>query len=807
MTLAVDAGVRTTPAFVEALGDFGDRPALIEGDRRLTYAQLDDLVGKVAAGLGGAPSVHVLSARNTIDGIVEYLAALRAGRVVAMSTPCRVETLAATYGSAHRVHPELAVLLPTSGSTGDPKTVRLSATNLDSNAQAIATAMDLTEDDCAVTTLSPAYSYGLSVINSHLAVGAGLLLTDGSVTDPGFFDGLESATVMPGVPYTFEMLRRLGFCAPRDLPGLRLLTCAGGRLPTATVLEFAAAGQRHGYGLAVMYGQTEATARMAVLPPVLATRHPDSVGFAVPGGRFEIVEPDADGVGEIVYHGPNVMMGYAEGPDDLAGEPGPARLATGDRGFLREGMLCVTGRTSRFAKVRGLRMNLDDIERCLEPWPAVCVELPERIGVVCELAPEQVAAQVGAFTGLGIAAVHAVEAQPPRLDSGKPDRVAASAMLHNGSDTDVTGTREQQLCAVYERMLGCAAQPHDSFRGLGGDSMSFVAVSIEVERILGQLPVDWHMQPITELAATAGGTGGLRHMDTSVVLRAAAIMLIVAGHAAVVDLRGGAHLLVALLGYNFARFQAGAGLTQVLRSVAWLLAPALVWVGIVAAVAQEYTISALGLSWLTQPTTDGPDWRYWFVGALVWVLPLAVMFCALPALRRTCERWPVGTPAAAAAVSLLVAAVAVPDARPSALFSPWAVLWVFFLGWSIAQARYRPARAAVSVAAVVLSVGMFQDSRTWVIGLGLLVLIWFPRVRVPALLVGAVALVAHASLFIYLSHWQVLELARNWWALGLSLVVGVVLSVGWTSVRSHGTGWVVLLWERAQLRVPLPRLR
>ncbi|MCU0277856.1 MAG: AMP-binding protein, partial [Candidatus Nanopelagicales bacterium] len=703
MTLSIDTVARATPRFVTALGDFGGRTALIQEDHRLTYAELDRMVRELARSFENATPVRVLSARNTIDGMVEYLAALRAGRVVAMSTPCRVDDLAATYGSAQHVHPALAVLLPTSGSTGDPKTVRLSATSLDANAQAIATALDLTEDDRAVTTLSPAYSYGLSVINSHLAVGAGIVLTQRSVTDPGFFDGLDPVTVMPGVPYTFEMLRRLGFSAPRDLPSLRLLTCAGGRLPAERVREFAAAGQRDGYGLAVMYGQTEATARMAVLPPALAAQHPDSVGYAVPGGRFEIVDPDDRGVGEIVYHGPNVMMGYAEGPGDLTADPGPARLVTGDQGFMRDDLLHVTGRISRFAKVRGLRMNLDDIERCLEPWPAVCVELPEQIGVVCELAPEQVAERVAAFTGLGVAAVHAVAAEPPRLNSGKPDRAAALAMLQAVSAAVDAGTREQQLCDAYGRLLGCRARPHDSFRGLGGDSMSFVAVSIEVERILGELPLDWHLQPIAELATTSREAGGLRRMETSVVLRAVSISLVVAGHAAVVDVRGGAHLLVALLGYNFARFQAGAGLTVVLRSLAWLLAPALVWVGVVAAVAQDYSISAMGLSWITQPTVDGPDWRYWFIGALVWVLPLAALFATLPALRRLRERWPVGTPATAMVASLLVAVAVVPDARPSSLFSPWAVLWVFFLGWSIAHARGGRQRAALSAAAVVLS--------------------------------------------------------------------------------------------------------
>lgn len=807
MTLADERAVVAAPRFVTDLGVFGKRPALLEGKAEMSYAELDHAVELAARRLRTTGPVHVISARNSVDCIVEYLGVLRAGHVAALATPCRTQSLAGVYAQAERVHPDLAVLLPTSGSTGDPKTVRLSAMNLDANAQAIATALELTEDDRAVTTLSPAYSYGLSVINSHLAVGASIILTQASVTDPEFFDACAGVTVLPGVPYTFAMLERLGFHAPSELPDLRLLTCAGGRLPEATVRELAVAGQRDGFGLTVMYGQTEATARMAVLPAHLAARHPGSVGYAVPGGRFEIVG-EQDGVGEIVFEGPNVMMGYAQCPEDLAAPPGPARLATGDLGFIRDGLLHITGRVSRFAKVRGLRINLDDVERSLDPEPAVCVELPEQLGVVCDVDTDLALARVGALTGLPPAAIQVVQAQLPRLDSGKPDRCAALALLQCAQGSDESGSRQQRLCSAYSRLLGRPAGPNDSFRGLGGDSMSFVAVSIEVESILGDLPPDWHLRSIADLAGTAGGTGRLRRMDTGVVLRAVAIILVVASHAAVVDVRGGAHLLVGLLGYNFARFQAGERLGRLVTSIAWLMAPAIAWVSMVVLFSGQYSVSSLGLSWITQPTTDGPDWRYWFIGALFWVLPLAVWLSTWPRLEQVRRRWPMGLPVVATILALGIAAVVVPDARPSSIFSPWAVLWLFFLGWSIAQARARNQRVALSIVVIALAAVMFDDSRTWVIGLGLLTLIWLSRVPVPALLAGLVGALAQASLFIYLSHWQVLEVARNWWALGLSVAVGVLLSTGWTLLRAKVAGTPFgLLWDRANLRVPVSRLR
>ncbi len=808
MRLADDRAVTTVPAFVQSLHDFGDRPALIESEATWSYRQLATTVESVASSLRESGPVHVIPAHNTIDCVVQYLSVLCAGKVAVMAAPCRADLLARTYPQDSAVHPELAVLLPTSGSTGDPKTVRLSRMNLDANAAAIATALGLRESDRAVTTLSPAYSYGLSVINSHLSVGASLVLTEGSVTDPDFFEPCGGVTVMPGVPYTFEMLRRLGFHAPDHLPHLRLLTCAGGRLPEVRVRELAAAGERHGFGLVVMYGQTEATARMAVLPADMAAEHPRSVGYPVPGGRFEIVGADGDGVGEIVFEGPSVMMGYARGPEDLTAEPMEPRLVTGDLGFIDDGLLHVTGRTTRFAKVRGLRMNLDDIEGCLEPSAAVCVELPERIGVVCDLDSDVVVTRVGARTGLPPAAVRVIRAEPPRLDSGKLDRAAALALLQQDDPPVEVGSKQRRLCVAYSRLLGRDAAPHDSFRRLGGDSMSFVAVSLEVERILGDLPVDWHLRSISELAGTADGSGPLRRMETSVVLRAAAIVLVVASHAAVIDVRGGAHLLVGLLGYNFARFQADQAVGRMFTSVAWLLVPALVWVGLAVLLSDQYSVSSLGWSWITQTATDSPDWRYWFVGALLWVLPVAMLLSAVPAVRRARLRWPLGVPAAATALALGVALLAVPDARPSSLFSPWAVLWVFFLGWWIARVRTGGQRVGLTITIACLSAVMFEDSRMWVIGLGLLVLVWFPRLRVPALLTGFVAVVAHASLFIYLSHWQVLELSRNWSALGLSLLLGVVLSIGWSWLRAKAARMQLgLTWDRAQLRVPVPRLR
>ena len=765
--------------FALDLAVHADRPALA-GDGVVTYRELEERVAERAVVLAGPRRVHVLAAQNTADFIVEYLACLRLGHVVALVSACRADQIRALYGDADDLHPDLALLLPTSGSTGNPKVVRLSHRNLESNADAIVSTLALSEQDRALTTLPAAYSYGLSVINSMLTVGGTLVLTSDSVTEPALWDlaRRQRVTVVPGVPYTFEMLERLGGDMLADLPSLRLLTCAGGRLPAATVRRWARAGERQGWGLAVMYGQTEATARMAVLPPTEVIEYPDSVGYPVPGGRFEIRHKDADGVGEIVYTGPNVMMGYATATDDLARGAELEELETGDRGRLVDGRLYVTGRRARFAKVRGLRIDLHHVERALDPHPAVCVELPDALGVVAEAPADEVRASVMRATGLAWAAVRVVEAPVPRLDNGKVDRAGAGALLSAVESPAVGGSRQEQLLVAYSRLLGVPAVAGDSFRGLGGDSMSYVAVSIEVERILGFLPDNWHEQPIETLARSASGGRG---METSVLLRALAILMVLGSHAAVIDIRGGAHLLMALVGFNFARFQIGRSLAAMSVSIGWMLAPAVIWVGLVAVWAwQPYTPQALGLTWITQPGTDDPDWRYWFIGALLWVLPLALLMLHVPALARWRSRWPFRWAVAATIAAFVLAVVAVPDARPSSLFSPWAVLWVFLLGWAVWEARTDRQRLVVSALSLALVATTFSGSRLWLIGVGVLILIWVPRVRLPGFVGFAAAALAQSSLFIYLAHWQVLDVARNWYAVGLSLIAGLALTWVWS---------------------------
>jgi acyl-CoA synthetase (AMP-forming)/AMP-acid ligase II len=269
------------------------------------------------------------------------------------------------------LHENLALLLSTSGTTGSPKLVRLSHQNLAANAASIASYLDISPGDRPVTALPMHYSFGLSVIHSHLLSGATLLLTSESIASRAFWEffGAQSGTSFSGVPAMYDMLRKLRF-AQMQLPSIRTLTQAGGRLGTESIEYFAALAQTRGWRFFVMYGQTEASPRMAYLPPERALDRPASIGRAVPGGSLGLVNGTGEPVtapfteGELIYRGPNVMMGYAEKPEDLAlGDVAKGVLATGDLAYFdEEGLFYVTGRKKRFIKVFGNRISLDDVE-------------------------------------------------------------------------------------------------------------------------------------------------------------------------------------------------------------------------------------------------------------------------------------------------------------------------------------------------------------------------------------------------------------------------------------------------------------
>ena len=231
---------------------------------------------------------------------------------------------------------DLALLLTTSGSTGDSRCVRLSKTNIKSNAVSICQYLKLTQNERAITSLPFHYTYGLSVIHSHLLCGASLLLTDKNILQKEFWQFAESkgATSFAGVPFNYEMMNRFGLL--EKLPkSIKILTQAGGRLEPELQEKIAQLAIQRKILFYIMYGQTEATARISYLPPSLALEKAGCVGKAIPGGKIWISEDD-----EVCYQGNNVCLGYAKSYRDLKKEDeNNGVLYTGDIGYLEDGLL------------------------------------------------------------------------------------------------------------------------------------------------------------------------------------------------------------------------------------------------------------------------------------------------------------------------------------------------------------------------------------------------------------------------------------------------------------------------------------
>jgi long-chain acyl-CoA synthetase len=313
------------------------------------------------------------------------------------------------------LHDDLAILLSTSGSTGSPKFVRVSYANLKANADSIVEYLGIQSLDRPVTTLPMSYSYGLSIINSHLTQGATILLTTKSVIERDFWNFIKNqrATSLSGVPYTFEILKKLRFFK-MDLPHLKILTQAGGKMQNELSQEFSHFFQDNGRKIFFMYGQTEATARMSYLAPNVSISKLGSIGIAIPGGDFSLVDDQGQVVnqsnvtGELVYKGKNVSMGYASGAQDLSrGDENCGVLMTGDLALRDDdGFYYIVGRKKRFIKLYGNRINLDETEHLIKSiTPSVaCAGYDEKMTIYLtdEKFKDQVRSFISKKTGINL---------------------------------------------------------------------------------------------------------------------------------------------------------------------------------------------------------------------------------------------------------------------------------------------------------------------------------------------------------------------------------------------------------------------
>lgn len=279
------------------------------------------------------------------------------------------------FEKVYPLYEELGLLVTTSGSTGSPKLVRQSYGNIRSNTESIIEYLEINSTDRPITVLPMQYIFGLSILNTHLYAGASIILTKKTIMEKEFWRQFKDygATSLSGVPYIYEMLNKLRFFQ-MNLPSLKTMTQAGGKLSPELHRKFAEYAEQTDKRFYVMYGATEATARMGYLPYQHSLAKYGCMGIAIPGGTFSLINEKGDIidkpyiVGELLYKGPNVTLGYAECGKDLAkGDERQGILTTGDMAKRDiDGYYTIVGRKKRFLKIFGNRINLDEVEQLVK---------------------------------------------------------------------------------------------------------------------------------------------------------------------------------------------------------------------------------------------------------------------------------------------------------------------------------------------------------------------------------------------------------------------------------------------------------
>lgn len=523
---------------------FESNIALIsDSGEQVTYGDLLRRVESVRQYLGDGRKLVFIYIDNNVNSIVAYIACVTADHpVLLLSSDNESQMQSATnaytpnviihctdddlmmqhqHQSPIELHPELALLLSTSGSTGSPKLVKLSKENITSNTADICSYLKISQSDRAITTLKLNYSYGMSIINTHLNVGASVVLTNTSIADAEFWlrFSAHEITSFSGVPYHFEMLHRQGRNL-MEFPKLRYATQAGGKLSPELVQQFAKQGARANFEFFVMYGQTEASPRMSFLPPQWADKYPDCIGIPVHHGELQLIDTDGHQLvadnqeGELCYRGPNVMIGYANETGDLATKEDIPWLNTGDIAIRNEhNLFKIVGRKSRFVKLFGIRVSLDDLQNSLNAagLTSGVTNVDEKVIVAIESIQNlddssKVLDLLSEQFNLPDTAIEVIPvAQIPKLTTGKTDHNAIRSMFAEQNlpakrETatywglwleeflSLTGIKPYQWSTLIELFAshfpGEAIEAGTTFNNLSGDSLQYVTFSLDLETYL-----------------------------------------------------------------------------------------------------------------------------------------------------------------------------------------------------------------------------------------------------------------------------------------------------------------------------------
>lgn len=811
----------------ESFSHFHDRLAILTEDGlRISYEELDRLIEEFKSRFSAGRGVALIECENSLNSIVAYLSALRAGcpaLLVASKQPevnqkLRTQFSALYYvdpvanqvtihpsGAAIQLHPDLAVILSTSGSTGTAKSIRLSYKALEANARSIVEYLTIHADDRAPTTLPMYYSYGLSVINSHLLAGATLVVTQKSVAEPEFWQLFDEnrCTSFAGVPHSYALIEKSGV-KTADRKTLRYATQAGGRLEPNRVKALAEQSQKEGWQFFVMYGQTEATARMAYLPPDQALANPHCIGIPIPGGKFRLINDQGDEIenpdetGELVYTGDNVMMGYALSAEDLSRGYDLTELRTGDLARrTSNGLYYIVGRKKRFVKLYGLRISLDEVDGWLldHGYSAVSTGRNDTLWILTTTATSVplIRESVADWLGLPAASIHVgvIEAIP-RKANGKIDFSEVSRLADQEAqklDAAIAAqARKAPLNTVRDifaaRFPNQEITPGSSFVTLGGTSLDYIDMMIELEKRVSNLPPNWYELSLRDLEQQQGKSRFWQKIEPQIFLRCLAISLIVIGHLTDFDYGGtGAVLLLMIAGFNFSRFQlpniiATGSPRPVLALAATIAIPTIAYLLIEQTVFHKLHLPSLLLFSNLIQANANQGLSYWFIEVYIQILLIGALAISLIP-----KKYISSTRQETIVLGLIVLSLLLNQLGPvvwdtTLLYNrvPHSLFWFFAFGIGAQTFRDPLSKLILSVtflAAVTLNFGMETPYR--ILTYGGLLLIWLPWIKVPTMLKSPISQVASASLFIYLSHFQFHSLSEK--IFGNHTWIGVIFAL------------------------------
>lgn len=840
----------------------GDAPALITEGSTLSWVDLarraDRTVADLAAQLpqGVDRPLVLLETANALEPVVTYLGLLRAGwpvipvpvgrggpegeiaRTFAPNILLRLrgDRLAATVTDAGQADmaPDLAVLLSTSGTTGAAKLVRLSQGNLASNAAAIADYLGATPGDRAATTLPFHYSYGMSVLHVQMLLRAPLVVTDMSVGSEGFWDLARETGVdtLALVPTQFDLIGANG-PGRGCLPGLRRVTQAGGRMDQAALRRVAERARAEGWSFFAMYGQTEAGPRMSYVPPEEVLDWGHTIGKPIPGGAFRLIDAKGreitgtDTPGELVFTGPGVMQGYALTRADLAtpSRDGPGDLATGDIAErVENGFFRIVGRASRFLKLVGMRIGLDEVEAGLRAEGlSLRASGTDATGLVLfatGISAADLDAKAAALARRFCLPPHLVRGRVvdaiPLLPSGKVDYRAltiwAEALIAPAPDTS-------DLRALLRTCLpGRDLDLRRSFLDHGGDSLAYLTVQMHLSDRFGEIPDGWETRPLkallaqptpakntlAEIALSAPAPQRLRmeRVSGDLLARVAALLAVIALHATDWSTGGGAYLLLLLAGFSLVRFQGAALLRGEVRQASQTMLLQIATCYLILIAAMDLLWKPVPTSWFLFAGNLDPVgvykglYPYWFVSTYVQCILLLALPFLIPAVRAAVAARPLTAGLAALAATTLAMDVAgvTEIAVATRHHHPLAALQLALIGAVFAFATTPPARLAacavfvalwalhwsdgpVSVAAILLAGGLATALRL--------------SVPLPRVLTRSVMALGQVALFAYLAHPAVISLVSRLPVefsdpLRFAFVLSLSLTLAGVGRRSYG---------------------